>query len=274
MSALLAIARAIKSERIKPKRSVLFAAFGAEEHGMAGSLYYVEHPSFELGRHVAMINLEKLGRAPDRPLTAEATGTSPAWGELIQRITSGTTISVKLLPFIVPDSDHYPFAMSGIPAVTFLVPTRDDSHQPTDTADKIDYTKVVEYARLALLATLAVADSATKIPYTDVRGRDPGLVAHLISAAEADAAGLRDPGSGLKVTGIIPGGAADRAGLKVGDLILDVAGTPFARNMTLEALQKKQMEVLMGREEQIPLTVQRERATLSLSLNLPAPKGP
>src|SRR5262245_12611894 len=60
VSAVLAAARAIKQGRLLMKRSILFAAFGGEEHGMAGSIRYVTTPAFELDRHVAMINFEKL----------------------------------------------------------------------------------------------------------------------------------------------------------------------------------------------------------------------
>ncbi len=125
--------------------------------------------------------------------------------------------------------------------MVFSVATSDDTHQPTDVAEKIDYTKVAEYARYSLAVVLALADRTERMPYTDVRGRDPGLIAHLASDEEADSVGIKPPDSGLKVTGIIPGRPADRAGLKVGDLILAIAGTPMRRDMTLEQLQKMQM---------------------------------
>ena len=269
VAAILAMARAIKSGAVKPKRTILFVAFGCEEHGMSGSIQYVTHPAFELSRHAAMINFEKLGRAPDKPLRAQATGTSSAWAEVIQTASSATGTQVKpLIPYIIPDSDHYAFAASGIPAVVFSVATSDDTHQPTDVAEKIDYAKVAEYARYGLALILALADRQERLPYTDVRGRDPGLIAHLASDQEADSAGLKLPDSGLKVTGIIPGRPADRAGLKVGDLILVIAGTPMRRDMTLEQLQKMQMQTLMGKQEELPVTIVRGGKHVELTVDL------
>jgi aminopeptidase N len=272
VAAVLATAGAIKTGSMKPKRTILFIAFGCEEHGMSGSIQYVTHPAFELNRTVAMINFEKLGRAPDKPLRAQATGTSSAWAEVIQKASSATGTQVKILvPYIIPDSDHYAFADSGVPAVVFSVATSEDTHQPTDVADKIDYTKVAEYARYALAVVLELADRPTRLPYTDVRGRDPGLIAHLASDAEADSAGLKSPDSGLKVTGIIPGSPADRAGLRVGDLISVTAGTAMRRDMTLEQLQKMQMQTLMGKQEQLPVTVIRDGKQLDLIVDLRRP---
>jgi len=269
VAAILAVARAIRSGAVRPKRTILFIAFGCEEHGMSGSIQYVTHPAFELSRHVAMINLEKLGRAPDKLLRAQATGTSPVWAEVIQKASSVTGTQVKpLIPYIIPDSDHYPFAASGVPAVVFSVATSDDMHQPTDVEEKIDYTKVAEYARYSLVVVLALADRPERMPYTDVRGRDPGLIAHLASDEEADSVQIKPPDSGLKVTGIIPGRPADRAGLKVGDLILVIAGTPIRRDMTLEQLQQMQMQTLMGKQEQLPVTIVRGGKQLALTVDL------
>ncbi len=43
-TALLNIARAISLNPVKPKRSILFMWFAAEEMGLVGSAHYVEHP--------------------------------------------------------------------------------------------------------------------------------------------------------------------------------------------------------------------------------------
>jgi len=275
VSAVLAAARAIKLGRAPAKRSVLFIAFGCEEHGMSGSIQYVTHPAFELGRHVAMINYEKLGRAPDKSLSAQATSSSPAWDELIQKISTQTGTAVKpLVPYVIPDSDHYPFAVSGIPTVMFIKPGGgEDAHLPTDTAEKIDYERVAEYARYGLAVTLELANRTERLPYAaTLIGRDPGLICHLAADAEADSAGLRAPDSGLKVTGVIAGGAAYRAGLRVGDLMVNAAGSAFPRGTTLETLQKLQIEILTGQKgDRLPVTIIRGKQRMELTIELRRP---
>jgi aminopeptidase N len=270
VSAVLAAAWAIKQSQVRPKRSILFAAFGCEEHGMSGSIAYVSHPSFPLDRHVAMINFEKLGRAPDQPLNAGATGTSSGWVSTLRDASTLTGTQVRIpMPFVIPDSDHYPFAASGIPAVILSVNGPDDAHSPADVAEKIDYARVAEYARYGLAVLLELASLPQRISYSDVRGFDPGLIAHLASDAEADRAGLRSPDSGLKVTGVIPGGPADRAGLQPGDLILRGADTAFRRDMTLAVLQQMQMQIGTGQKgQQLRMTVLRGGKQLELTIDL------
>jgi len=270
VSAMLAAAWAIKQGQVHPKRSILFAAFGCEEHGMSGSIEYVTHPSFPLDRHVAMINFEKLGRAPDKPLSAGATGTSSGWATLLRDASALTGTQVRTpMPFVIPDSDHYPFAASGIPAVIFSVNGPDDAHSPADVAEKIDYGRVAEFARYGLAVLLELASRPQRISYADVRGFDPGLIAHLASDAEADRAGLRAPDSGLKVTGVIPGGPADRAGLQAGDLIVRGTDIAFRRDMTLAVLQQMQMQIATGQQgPQLRMTVLRGGKQLELTIDL------
>ena len=61
VAVMLGVAEALAGCPIKPRRSVVFLFFGAEEQGVAGSEYYVEHPIFPLDKTVAFLNLEGVG---------------------------------------------------------------------------------------------------------------------------------------------------------------------------------------------------------------------
>ena len=270
IAAVLAIASAIQNGKTKPKRSILFAAFGCEEHGQSGSIEYVTNPSFELVKHAAMINFDKLGRVPDRPLIAGATGSSTGWPEALKRVSTETGTQFKApVPFVIPDSDHYAFAARGIPAVMLSVFGPDEAHRPTDTADKIDYGRVAEYARFGLALLLQLANQSERLVYADALGLNPGLMAHMVSDAEADKVGLKPPDTGLKVTGVIPGSAADRTGLKAGDFIWKAAGISFRRDMTLPMLQKIQMEIISGQKGmQLKMIIIRNGKQMDMTIDL------
>jgi hypothetical protein len=55
---LLEIARSFASAPVAPRRSILFLATTAEEKGLIGSRYYVDHPLYPLSNTVAEINLD------------------------------------------------------------------------------------------------------------------------------------------------------------------------------------------------------------------------
>ena len=67
-AALLSIASAVYESGIRPKRSLIFAAVGAEEQGLLGSKYYALHPPVPNGKQSAVVNIDGLnflGRTKD-----------------------------------------------------------------------------------------------------------------------------------------------------------------------------------------------------------------
>ena len=267
VAAVIEIARALKNS--KPKRTILFAAFGAEEHGMTGSIYYVNHPVFPLVNHVAMINLEKLGRSPEKQLTVAGVMSSKAWPALVGAAAKAENASVTPSPIAFPDSDHYPFGSRGLPAVMVYVSSNTDAHFPSDTADKIDFERAAERARFAAGLLRQIADAPTRPDVVPSPMLDPGLIAHLATGAEIDAAGLPAGEGGLKVTGVIAGGPADVAGLREGDLIIQMGARKFAREEPLANLMAAYQDMLQGKMGvDIPLKLLRNKQSINAALKL------
>jgi hypothetical protein len=225
VAVLLEIARAIRENKIPHARSILFITFGAEEHGLNGSIFYVTHPVFQWKRHSAMLNLEKLGRIPDGiPITASA-GTSPIWSKLLLQTNEKTGLKVEsLVPEIISDTDHYPFAARKIPAMVIGLAHEEDTHLPTDSADKILFDKLTERANYILELFLGLANTKEKMPFTGDLSKDVGMVTVLASAEEIKALKLDSKQGGLKVSSVIQNSPASKASLRGGDVILSVDG--------------------------------------------------
>jgi len=215
-----------------------------------------------------MINLEKIGLT-DKPFSTSGNATSPGWTEILKAAQQQTGTQILTAnPFAVPESDHYPFAASRIPAImlyTSMVP----AHQPSDVADRIDFNRVAQAARLALLMSLDLAGRAQRPPYAASPIPDLGLSAHLATAAEADARDVTAPYGGLKVTGVIAGLPAAKAGLQTGDLIVDFANYQFRRDDALPKLMAMHREILEGKRGfSLPLKIVRGNTRLDLVMNL------
>jgi hypothetical protein len=268
VAAIVEIARAIKTGKIAAKRSLLFIAFGAEEHGMNGSIHYVTHPAFELNRHVAMINLEKLGRAPERPLTVNGAASSPSWQKILTAAQERTKTKVSVNPYAFPDSDHYPFGASRIPSIMFYV-SGVAAHDASDSADKIDFARNAEAARHALAILLEAANQSARPEFAAAPFPDLGLIAHLATNGEADAVGLTGNVSGLKVTAVLPGLPGAAAGLKPGDLILKFADFELRRDATLQSLMAMHRQVLEGKfGRQFRMVILRNEKQSELTIDL------
>ena len=164
VSAVLQIARAVKKMRKTPERSIIFAFWDGEEKGLLGSKYFVENCSF-LSDVSAYMNFDMIGRGPvDRPkhLTYFYTASHPAFGDWLKE-----DMSVRAFSFI-PDyrawerptdgSDNAYFAKNGIPIVWYHTEGHPDYHRPSDTADKIDYEKMIDITRAAFLCAWRLAN--------------------------------------------------------------------------------------------------------------------
>ncbi|MBA2503472.1 MAG: M20/M25/M40 family metallo-hydrolase [Pyrinomonadaceae bacterium] len=85
VAALLELASAFASAREKPRRTIIFIAFGGEEEGLLGSNYYVNHPVVPLAQTVAMINMDMIGRMKDNKLIVGGVGTAAEWRSIVHR---------------------------------------------------------------------------------------------------------------------------------------------------------------------------------------------
>lgn len=115
------IARAFKAMPNKPRRSIVFLAPSAEESGLNGSGYYVDHPIFPLNKTVANINNDLMlpyGKMKDVMITGYGQS------ELEDYVLEAAHEQER---YILPDpnphtgmyyrADHFSFARVGVPAL-------------------------------------------------------------------------------------------------------------------------------------------------------------
>lgn len=146
-AAVLAIARALAQLKGQNRRRLVFVLFGGEEEGLVGSSHYVvDAPIFALAKTQYMINLDMLGYSTGTVQALGATRSPTAAGWITdaagkEGLTAQTTFSAG------GGSDHYPFAMSGVPYVFFHTPGSPCYHATCDTADKIHYTEYEKITR-------------------------------------------------------------------------------------------------------------------------------
>ncbi|MFO8013114.1 MAG: M28 family peptidase [Phycisphaerae bacterium] len=166
--ALLAVARAMASLPRPPARTVVFAAFDAEELGRCGSKDYIARPCIPLAQTVLMINFDMIGRNEPDHIFAVGTRSSAD----LHRIHRECNRHVGLVlehpaSFRLGLSDHSPFYFADVP-ILYLFGGRDpDYNTPGDTWDKLIPGKVEKVARLAFLTAREVADRAERLVFVN-----------------------------------------------------------------------------------------------------------
>lgn len=84
VAGVLELVRIFSAQQPRPKRTIIFIAFGGEEEGLLGSNYYINHPVVPLANTVAMINMDMIGRLKNNNLIVGGVGTAPEWRSLIE----------------------------------------------------------------------------------------------------------------------------------------------------------------------------------------------
>ena len=180
---VIELARAFAANPARPKRSIVFIVFAAEERGLLGSYYYAAHPLRPLETTRAVINFDMIGRNE----------TASAQTEGLMKIASDTSNELNLIGTVnSPDyrkvveqqdevvglhlnykwdddaalnvfqrSDQFPFALHDIPAIWWFTGFHPDYHQPSDTVEKINFVKMEKIVRLAYLSAWTFADESS-----------------------------------------------------------------------------------------------------------------
>jgi aminopeptidase YwaD len=147
-AAMMEIAKVMASGNFTPKRTILFAAWAAEESGLIGSEYYVTNPKYPLDETVGVLQMDMIG-VGDRSGVNVFGGT--VLTDLFNQIEANAgEVLVVAQPFAPNNnSDNASFFNAGVPAVMFQTRgPHDYYHTPADTYDTIDRYELEQAGRV------------------------------------------------------------------------------------------------------------------------------
>ncbi len=128
---MMALARRLC--QTETSHNILFVAFGGEEKGRLGSMYFTSRMPLGENAVTEMINLDMLGRMENQRLYYKQINST--------KINLSNRECTKLFLTEGQDaaSDHYDFAMKGIPVSYFSTGEDPAIHTSSDTSDRINY---------------------------------------------------------------------------------------------------------------------------------------
>ncbi len=230
VAGILEVARVLGTKKAELQRDIYIVAFSAEEMGDLGSFHYTKNPPTK-DPVFAMINLDMVGRMRMNQLHINGGDSAKEWKELVAPACKAARVDCTISGSGYGPSDHMPFYVGGAPVLFLFTGNHLDYHTATDDSAKINASGG---ARVAMIASdVALATAATKsLTYVkappepmgggDVRRRGASL-GTVPSYSE-------DPNQpkGVLLTDVVPDGAAAKAGLKGGDLIVQIGTTEIA----------------------------------------------
>lgn len=103
----------------KPQFDIYFIALSGEETGLCGSTYFVEHPTFELSRIIYLFNLDMIGDNNPVQYVEVSKAGMPGFERMKALNLQNQYFKNLKLGELAENSDHYPFAVKGVPCILF-----------------------------------------------------------------------------------------------------------------------------------------------------------
>lgn len=220
-AAMIEVARLLFGQSAADLRTIVFVAFTGEESGLLGSDNYVKNPARPTDSTFAMINLDMVGRLKENTLIAIGTGSATELPMLLDSVNVEFQFDLATQEDPWGRSDHSSFYAASIPVVHLFTDNHVDYHRPSDDWDKIDSTGVVRISEYAADLTWAFATRRDKLTFVDVPRPIPtgGMGNGASLGSIPDMSG--SPG-GVRFNGVRSGSAADSAGLRAGDILVQL----------------------------------------------------
>ena len=216
----------VQLKKDKPEsitKNLVFVLWSGEELGLIGSNYYTDHPAVSLKNTTAYLNFDMVGMLNDNRLILQGLGSSPSWRRIVEKknILAGFNLILQDDPYV--PTDAMSIYQGGVPILCFFTGIHDHYHKPSDDVERLNYdgieritqfsaniirelmqTDVLEYTEVELNQNSAISSRGFSI----YLGTIPDYVAEV---------------EGVKLSGVRPGGPADKAGIKANDIIISLA---------------------------------------------------
>ncbi|MFN0179019.1 MAG: M20/M25/M40 family metallo-hydrolase [Gemmatimonadales bacterium] len=165
---LIELAEAFSAPGARPKRSLIFLGVSGEEKGLWGSDVFAKAPPVEIRSIVANFNMDMIGRNWKDTIVAIGMKHSDLGTTLNEVTAAHPDLRLTAVDDLWPDerlyfrSDHYNFALRGVPVLFFTSGLHEDYHAVTDTPDKIDAEKEARILRLVYQLGQVVANRSER----------------------------------------------------------------------------------------------------------------
>ena len=232
VAVLLELTRTMAAEPQR-SRTTIFAVVTGEEAGRVGSKHLLDEMP-ESSHPYACVNLDTVGRLADGELFVLNADSAREWRFIFMGVGYTTGAPIKIVAEPLDSSDQMSCIEKGIPAIQLFSGPTPDYHRPSDTAEKIDADGLATITEATHEAVVYLAERLEPLTIT-IKGEaapsshpsgPPTTGARRASLGTMPDFGFSGPG--VRVQQVMPGSAAERAGLLAGDVLIAFNGKPVA----------------------------------------------
>ena len=131
----------------RPEYDMYFIAFSGEEAGLRGSTWYAEHPVVPLEQISYLFNIDMIGDDCEEMYCEVSDAGLVRYERAVAELSAGSPLHSPLhRAELAANSDHYPFAVRGVPCI-FLMNENGSAfqyyHTPNDNLRTVKYDSYV-----------------------------------------------------------------------------------------------------------------------------------
>ncbi|MDX9696055.1 MAG: M20/M25/M40 family metallo-hydrolase [Bacteroidales bacterium] len=162
------LAKAFAASGVKPKKTIVFAAWTGEERGLLGSEYFAEKPyggsieKVKLYVNYDMISKDSQNDTLKNQARMVYTKSSEKFETISKKNIEEYNINLDMTyrPSENPrgGSDHSSFSAKNVPIMYFMAGFPTDYHTPTDETDDINWDKMLNIIKLTYLNVWQIAN--------------------------------------------------------------------------------------------------------------------
>ena len=168
------------------------------------------------------LNLDMVGRLRDK-LVLQGIGSSPYWTGAIERRNAVVRLSLTLQEDCHLPTDASTFFLRGVPILSAFTGSHDEYHTPRDVPELLNYEGAAKVSRLMALITRDLVLSES-VPEYQEQTAEPQMRANLTAYLGTVPDYAQGDIKGVKLSGVTKGAPAQMAGMKGGDVIVELAG--------------------------------------------------
>jgi len=182
-TAVLNIAKAFATNGVRPKRSVMFIWFAAEEIGLVGSRHYANNPTKPTENMICMFNIDMVGRneenanetAEENEDSIHLIGSKKGDQEIHELVLQANEHVGFRFEFdeekVWNRSDQVNFYNKGVPVAFLFDGFHPDYHKPSDQPTEINFKKIASAAKLYYVAINLASDHGRFKPNSESQSK-------------------------------------------------------------------------------------------------------
>ncbi|QEG24257.1 M28 family peptidase [Mariniblastus fucicola] len=209
---------------------------------------------------IAALNMDMIGRLEDK-LVLQGIGSSDGWSRMIETSNAVIGLPLTLNSDTELPTDATSFYKVGVPILSAFTGSHKDYHTPRDTPEKLNYPEAARIAKLMGLVTRKLSIAETQLAW---KRHEPKQKMAMRGGGRAYLGTVPDYGAdvvGVKLDDVKSGGPAQQAGVRGGDVILELAGTKIENIYDYTAVIDR-----LKPGQKVKIRIQRGTETMELEL--------